>query len=50
MKAIEMFKENDEMKEQQGETFFELIDKIPFNNVIDSEPDINPVRKLSFLK
>lgn len=42
-KAFEVYKEIDEIKEQEEDKLLEILEKIPIDRYIDSEPRVNPV-------
>lgn len=42
--AVEVYEEIDEIREKEEDTFLEVLNKIPMNHIIDSEPEVNPVK------
>lgn len=42
-KAFKMYKEFDDLKEEEENKILEILEKIPLNQYIDSEPEIHPV-------
>lgn len=43
-KAIEIYKDIDEIKEQEEDKLLEILEKIPIDRYIESEPVVNPVK------
>lgn len=48
-KAFEIYKDVDELKEEEENKLLDVFEKSPLNHYIDSEPEVNPVRNIILL-
>lgn len=48
-KAFEVYKEIDELKDEEENKLLEAFEKSPINHWIESEPEVNPVKNVETL-